>query len=851
MRSPDPVRPNSYALLGAFLLLSLGIGTVGYRHYMDQRSGIEAQVRDQLAAIADLKVRQVAAWRRERMADASVIAATQLMPATHDVLAGSEDAKARAQVLASMETIRRVSGYANVILVDLHGEVRLSVGRAGGAKRHYLTLARGVVESGEIFFSDLHYDSGLSGPHLGLSIPLRSTPRAPPEGALLLGIDPNEFLYPLIRSWPVPSRTAETLLVRREGDHVVYLNDLRHRQGTALELRAPLSDLRLPAARAVLGQEGVREGIDYRGVRVLAATRRVPDSPWALVAKVDAAEIYVPIREQTLWLALILSAITLATATGVGLVWQRTRSRFYQQKYEAELEQRRSRALLNSVMEATSDAVYVKDREGRYLLANSALCQMAGLPLDQVLGRDDTAVFSPQVAKNLMERERAVMTGGKLQTAEDELTLKSGERAAYLTAEGPLLDDRGNVIGLFGIARDITDRKRSEEERARLQEQLQQAQKMESIGRLAGGIAHDFNNLLTVMSGYASLVLGGLREGDSLRAPVAEIGKAGERAASLTQQLLAFSRKQVIEPKLIDLNEVVQDASILLARLVGDNIEVVTHLAPSLGCVLADPSQLHQVLLNLAVNARDAMPGGGKLIIETEHVEIDEDYVAAHTDTKAGRYVLLTVADTGVGMDEATRQRAFEPFFTTKPKGEGTGLGLSTVYGIVKQSGGWIWMYSEPRNGSTFRVYLPEVASPAKPERAVTPVKSLHGTETALVVEDLAAVRKLTAEILRRYGYDVLEVASGEEALLLLDRFSGPVHVMITDVVLPGMTGRELATRLAPLRSEMKVLYISGYAGDVLSHQGILEPGVTFLPKPFTPDALARKLRELLDAAQA
>jgi CheY-like chemotaxis protein len=287
----------------------------------------------------------------------------------------------------------------------------------------------------------------------------------------------------------------------------------------------------------------------------------------------------------------------------------------------------------------------------------------------------------------------------------------------------------------------------------------------------------------------------------------------------------------------------------MLSRLVGENIAIVTRLTPFLGRVLADPGQLHQVLMNLAVNARDAMPDGGKLVIETANVDIDESYVAAHTEAHPGPFVQLTVADTGVGMDEATRQRAFEPFFTTKSKGVGTGLGLSTVYGIIKQSGGWILMYTEPGQGTIFRVYLPRVSEPAERPLPVSPVASLQGAETILVVEDQPAVRKLTADILKRYGYDVLEVANGAEALLLSERFHSPIHVMVTDVIMPGMTGRELASRLATLRPDMKVLFISGYAGDIITHQGVLDSDVAFLSKPFAPDALAGKLRELLDAA--
>jgi signal transduction histidine kinase/ActR/RegA family two-component response regulator len=467
---------------------------------------------------------------------------------------------------------------------------------------------------------------------------------------------------------------------------------------------------------------------------------------------------------------------------------------------------------------------------------------------DEILGHDDTVLFPPDVAKTVMERDRAIMSNGRVVTIEEEVTFQTGASATYLTAKGPLLDGDGNVIGLFGIARDITDRKRAEEERSSLQEQLQQAQKMESVGRLAGGVAHDFNNLLTVINGYAALVLTELDEDDPLCGPLAEIAKAGERSARLTQQLLAFSRKQILEPKVLDLNEVVAEVSKMLRRLVGEDVEVVTVLAPSLGRVLADAGQIQQVLMNLAVNARDAMPSGGKFLIETANVEFDEEYVAVHADTTSGPYVLLRVTDTGVGMDDDVRQHAFEPFFTTKPEGKGTGLGLSTVYGIVKQSGGGIWVYSEPGKGTTFKIYLPRVTEPAETQNQLTrhAGSSLRGAETVLVVEDQPDVRQLTIDVLKQYGYTVLEAANGDEALLVSEDFRDPIHLMITDVVMPGMTGRELAARIESLRPDMKTLYMSGYPDDIIAHQGVIEPGVAYLSKPFAPRALAEKVCELL-----
>ena len=379
-------------------------------------------------------------------------------------------------------------------------------------------------------------------------------------------------------------------------------------------------------------------------------------------------------------------------------------------------------------------------------------------------------------------------------------------------------------------------------------EQLRQAQKMEAVGKLAGGIAHDFNNLLTAITGYSELTLRRLRAEDPLRRNVEEIKKAGERAASLTRQLLAFSRKQVLQPKVLDLNAVVSDMEKMLRRLIGEDIELRTALAADLGSVKADPGQIEQVLMNLAVNARDAMPQGGNLIIETENVYLNEGYATRHIAVKPGPYVMLAVSDTGEGMSEETQSRIFEPFFTTKEVGKGTGLGLSTVYGIVKQSGGNIWVYSEVGEGTVFKIYLPRVDEAAQEYKPGPEAQeSLDGTEVILLAEDDERVRGLVREVLEGYGYRVLEAEGGSAALSVSERHEGPIHLLLTDVVMPKMSGRELAIRLARVRPEMKVLYMSGYTDESIVHHGVLDAGTPFLQKPFEAEALARKVRELLD----
>lgn len=384
-------------------------------------------------------------------------------------------------------------------------------------------------------------------------------------------------------------------------------------------------------------------------------------------------------------------------------------------------------------------------------------------------------------------------------------------------------------------------------ERRSLERQLQQAQKMEAVGHLAGGVAHDFNNLLGVILGYSELLLTHASLQGPARNQLLEIKKAGERAATLTRQLLAFSRKQIIEPVVLDLNALVADMSKLLHRLIGEDIKLVTVLSPSLGRVKADPGQLEQVVMNLAVNARDAMPNGGKLTIETANMELDEEYAHKHVTVVPGPYVLLAVSDTGVGMDEATKSRIFEPFFTTKEDGKGTGLGLATVYGIVKQSGGSIWVYSEPGRGTSFKIYLPLVSMPVSPPRNAEALHAPGGQETVLVVEDAEAMRKMTCDFLLSRGYTVLEAKDGPEAIGLAASHPGQIHLLVTDLVMPGMNGRELAEQLCATYENLRVLYISGYTGDAVVRLGILDGAAAFLQKPFTLHSLASKVREVLD----
>jgi len=429
------------------------------------------------------------------------------------------------------------------------------------------------------------------------------------------------------------------------------------------------------------------------------------------------------------------------------------------------------------------------------------------------------------------------------------LLLRSLKPYAYTEKDVRLAERIGShIAGAIANAQLYAERIHAEEERAALEDQLRQSQKMEAIGRLAGGVAHDFNNLLTVIKGYSQLSLTEMKKEDPFRENIEEIKKAADRAADLTRQLLAFSRRQVMEMKVLDLNDLLKNLDKLLRRVIGEDIELATILDENLGRVKTDPGQIEQVVMSLAVNARDAMSKGGKLTIETANVDLDQAYARVHIAVKPGPYVMISASDTGVGMPPEIRDRIFEPFFTTKEKGKGTGLGLSTVYGIVKQSGGNIWVYSEPEKGTTFKIYLPRVDEPFEELKEKLVKEELPcGNETILIVEDEEDVLKLTGRILSRQGYHVLEASSGEEALRIFKKRKEPFHLLLTDVVMPQMSGRQLEEQLSRVCQDFKVLYMSGYTDNAITHHGVLEKGMNYIQKPFTVDGLIRKVREVLD----
>jgi len=665
-------------------------------------------------------------------------------------------------------------------------------------------------------------------------------------------------------------------------------------------------------------------------------------------------------QEQFLW-AVVLVTASFAAASARLFVVQN-------QLLVSAHELQRNLSLLQGIAEGTTDAVFVKDLDGRYLMINSAGARFLGRKVEEVIGKKDLELFVPEVGRAIMKRDREVIEGGETKTYE-EFGTAAGATRLYLATKGPFRDPGGRVVGLLGICRDITDRKRAEEEirqsqqklrmhiehtplavvewdvefrvsawnpsaerifgytreeaigrhasfivpqrfrehvdqvwkqlleqkggarstndnttkdrrtiscewyntpliddsgrvlgvaslvqdvteRVTLEDRLRQSQKMEAIGRLAGGVAHDFNNLLTVILGYTQILADGVPAG-RLAESTAQIKSAADRAAGITRQLLAFSRKQVLSPRIIDLNDVMLNLDSLLRRLIGEDIEVHTVLSSDLGSVKADPGQIEQVIMNLALNARDAMPNGGKLRLETANVELDGTFAQEHQPIGPGSYVMLAVSDTGTGMTPEVQARIFEPFFTTKEVGKGTGLGLSTVYGIIKQSGGYIWVYSEPGLGTTFKIYFPRVEQTAHMlDTDQRTSIAFRGAETILLVEDDPQLRQLTSSVLAHCGYKMLVADSPEEGLAISNENHSAIQLVITDVVMPAMNGRQLAEQILKISPNTKILYISGYTNNAIAHYGVLEEGIWFLPKPFTLSALVSKVREVLDSSE-
>lgn len=1190
--------------LAVFALLALVLLAGGHAYYHAAADRIRQEKYQDIGAVGELKADQIRQWRRERLADAGRSAASpffrralaewQTAPETPGLW---DDWRRRLQIE------QEAHGYADVLLLDPDGRVLLAANDAPDSTSPTTRQAIATALPGRDAVLSDFYRSPTGGVYLDTVVPVSET-GGRPLAMLVLRSNAASYLYPLIQSWPTSSRSAETLLVRREGDSVVYLNELRHQTGTALSLRIPLTQSELPAARAALGQRGLFQGLDYRGVEVLADLRPVPGSPWFLVTKVDTEEILAEARYRAGMITLFVLLGILLAGAATTIAYRRREAGLYRDLYRAERRQREAQEEFRITLYSIGDAVITTDAHGRIRQMNLVAEQLTGWPETEARNKSLTEVFNivseetRRVVENPVQRvlregtvvglanhtlliardgterpiadsgapirdesgaitgvvlvfrdqteERAVdaevrrnearmrslasilqyradsvqdfldyalneaiqLTGSKIgylyRYYEDrrEFVLNSWSREVMrectiinpqscyeldktglwgeavrqrrpilvndFTAEHPLkkgypegharlfkyltvpVFSGGNIVGVVGVAnkainyhetdilqltllmeavwkvveqRQAEDKERqavrsyrmlshcnkvialAEEDvglmreicrilvaeggwrmawvglaepgpgkRVRpvaqagvedgylegievtwdesptgrgpagtairtgqpvvcqnlttdpnfapwraeairrgyvavislplggetgvlgtlnlyaadpealapaevkllrrladnlayalrvlrmkaageqalrkhdaLEAQLHQAQKMQAVGRLAGGVAHDFNNMLAVIAGHAEMALEQTAPDSPLHADLLEIQKAAQRSVDLTRQLLAFARKQTIVPQVLDLNDTIAGMLKMLGRLIGENIDLLWKPAGQMWSVNMDPAQIDQILANLVVNARDAISGVGKIVIETGQVTFDEAYCETHAGFIPGSYVLLAVNDNGCGMDRAVQEQIFDPFFTTKPQGKGTGLGLATVYGIVKQNHGFINVYSEPGKGTSFKIYLPRHASNhASVGLVPAPPAPPTGTETVLLVEDEAGLLELAARLLKRLGYTVLAAGNPIQAIELAETHVGAIHLLLTDVIMPEMSGRDLWQRLETIRPGLKCLFMSGYTANVIAHHGVLDPGVHFLQKPFSSQVLAMKLREAL-----
>jgi len=979
MNHKQPTPPTPWKLFILLGVLTFCFITGGYRYYQYETTAVRAEKFNEMKAIADLKIRQITSWRQDREADASTYSTGMVQANTLQWLKTPEISSGIQTTLQKrFQAIRKHKGYDNIILAGTDGRILLSLNSgltdlASNTKQ----LVDRAISSQNVVFGDFFRCPNDNRIYLDVAAPIFGEDNLP-AAALILRSDPAQQVYPLIQSWPVPSKTAETLLVRKDGDDVLFLNTLRHRPDKPQTFRIPIAKTEVPAVRAALGQTGLFEGRDYRDMEVLADIRSVPNSPWFMMTKADTDEILSIARYRGSLIGLITLTLTFLAWTSMGFFYKHQGKRAFQELFQTEHNLREAEKEYKTTLYSIGDAVITTDMNGRIRQMNPVAERLTGWTESQVKGKPTEDVFriiSEETGETVKNPVQKVLENGKIIGLANHALLvsKDGTQIPITDSGAPIRDENGDVTGVVLVFRDQTRERdlsrllsarlellMESESRFRLlfenlpvayqsldaqgnfldinktwlaelgytkeevigkwfgdflagdgpglfqqgfetfkaaneihgieyemrrkdgspitvffegrisrdinnafdrthcvfvnithqknmESQLRQAQKMESVGRLAGGVAHDFNNMLMVIIGYTEIVLGQVDPGLPIFKDLQEILNAARRSANLTRQLLAFARKQTINPVVLDLNDTISSMLKLLRKLIGEDIDLAWKPGADIWPVKMDPAQIDQILANLLINAKDAIGGVGAVTIETENVEFDEDYCAHHVGFVLGKYTLIAVSDTGAGMDKETRDRIFEPFFTTKGLGKGTGLGLATVFGIVKQNNGFINVYSEPGQGTTFKIYLPRTESGVVEEAIAVSSKNLMGNETVLLVEDEESILNLGTTILTQYGYTVLSAKSPSDALIMAKHSGEPIHLLVTDVVMPEMNGKELMERISAVRPGIKCLFMSGYTANAIAHHGVLDSGVHFLQKPFSVRHLAEKIREVLD----
>ncbi|MFH0784395.1 MAG: ATP-binding protein [Pseudomonadota bacterium] len=977
----DKVSPLIKTIVVFTILLLLAGGIWFYR---TQERIVRQKAEEDLTAIGRLKVDQIVRWRNDQLKGAAEMQQHPFLLENVVRFLDTPNENIRKDLLIRFRNLAELHNYSNILLVDPGGKVRLSLTNLDIHKGYESVLAN-VLHDRKPVFTNMHTETKEGQPHISVVAPLFADSEQSSSliGSLVLVNNASQFLYPLIQFWPAPSKTAETILVTRDGDHVLFLNELRHQTNTALKLRIPLSQTDVPAVMAIQGKTGFLRGKDYRGVEVASMIMPIPDSSWFMITKVDAAEVYSEWRFQSILILSLLAGLTAFVGVSGLVVLQREKKVHYRALYFAESLLRANVERHSVTLKAIGDAVIAADARGIVELLNPVAelltgwtgGEAEGKPLEEIfciineetrekvespvgkvlregvvvglanhtilVARDGTErciadsgapirdadgtitgvvlVFRDQTAEYAAQKDLA-KSEERLQLAlnatsealwdwdlpsgvvyrsphydklvackpeEDQSDFeffkntvhpddlshvletiekhKKGMHAAievdcrlasysedtrWLRIKGGVVSRAadGAPLRMVGTLSDITEQKQNAETRAKLERQVQQLQRIEAIGQLAGGVAHDFNNMLGIILGHAELAMAEIDQTQPTFAHLREIQDAAKRSADITRQLLAFARKQTITPREIDLNATIAGMLKMLRRLIGEDIDLAWMPGFELWQVKVDPSQVDQILANLCVNARDAISGVGKITVETENRTFDEDYCRNYPDVVPGEYVMLSVSDTGVGMSKETMAHIFEPFFTTKVVGEGTGLGLATVFGAIKQNNGFINVYSEPGQGTTFRIYLPRFVNSSEKVRAEQESKlAVGGNEIILLVEDERKNLEMISAMLEKLGYSVIAASGPREAIQLMEEITTDINLLITDVIMPEMNGWDLAERLLFSQLGMKCLFMSGYTADIISKQGVLAEGVNFIQKPFSKNELATKIREVLE----
>jgi two-component system, cell cycle sensor histidine kinase and response regulator CckA len=1088
--------------IATIILLAVLLPAGSFWYYHTRLEYTINEVNANLEAIAQLKINQINDWRKVRLSEATVIMGNQGFSALAARCPSGLSKFEVDQFDEGFKYAQQSYHYSDVLIATPDGQVCLQLNKSSGIPHE--TLRKNLNEAfstQKALLKDLYIPPGKTKPVLDMISPffIQKGKSSVPNGAMVFQYEADLFLYPALAKWPVPSRSAETLLIRRDGDSALYLNELRFQQGAALNLRIPIDRKDVTAVKAVLGDRGPVRGKDYRGTRVLAVIKAVPDTDWLMIAKIDEDEAFASLKRESVFMLAMVLFLMASAFTAMGVMWQHNEKAHYRAMFEAEAAQRKSEERYRNTLDGMMEGCQIIDFEWRFLYMNNIATRYSNHTKEQLIGHKLMEVFpgferfdvftayercmkertsqhitsrlddlngdkrwyevsiqpipegifvlvfditqnklaedsvresearyrslfehmtqgafrqladgkiinvnpaalrmfgvsreiflsrtwdSPEwdfirednsplkadeqpavialqtgapagtvagvlnhqtqrrvwmeisaipefpesgskpdqvltTLHDITDRKLAQAENDRLVSAIDQTgeivvitdtngivqyvnpafesvtryskeevvgkpasiiktdtqddafyqhlwkTIASGNRwrgrfinqkkdGTLYTEEAsvsPVYNANGIMVNHVAVKRDITEYLALQNEKDKLQAQFLQSQKMESIGRLAGGVAHDFNNMLNVIIGHSQLSLESIDLNNPLNSHLLEINKAAVRSADLTRQLLAFARKQTIAPESLDLNEKISGLLNMLKRLIGEDIELSWTPGNQLWKTLIDPSQIDQILANLAVNARDAIDKTGRITIETENVCFDDTYCTHHPGFNAGEYVMLVLSDNGCGMEKSVLDHLFEPFFTTKKVGEGTGLGLATVYGIVKQNNGFIYVYSEPGKGSSFKIYFLRHADP-NPVKIKEPAAAAPrgGTETVLVVEDEPVLKDLAKTMLERAGYTVIAASTPSKALRIVEEHGEKIDLLIADVVMPEMTGLDLSKMLIALRPDLKVLFMSGYTANIIAHHGVLDEGVHFLQKPFSAKMLAVKVRETLES---